>query len=110
MGSHDSVKAPAMETTRKDGVQTAPAIGTSVKATNFGYDPLFRQFGLVNSDPISNLVVLGPLCGRIYLLTARVRLAQKGNMFFDSEDQTPSVEVVPMGSLLPADEFHSLFG
>ena len=110
MGSHDSVKAPATETARKDGVQTAPAIGTSVKATNFGYDTLFRRFSLVSSDPISKSVVLGPLCGRIYLLTTRVRLAQKGDMFFDSEDQNPSVEVIPMVSLLPADELHPLFG
>ena len=110
MGSHDSVKAPATETSRKDGVQTAPAIGTSVKATNFGDDPRFRRFGLVSFDPISNPVVLGPLCGRICWLTTRVRLALKGDMFFYSEDQTPSEEVDPMGSLLPADELHPLFG
>ena len=86
VGSHDNIKAPATETTRKDGVQTAPTIGTSMKATNFGYDPLFRRFGLVNNDPISKSMVLGPLCGRICLLTTRVRLAQKGDMFFDFED------------------------
>ena len=93
VGSHDSVKSPAMETTKKDGVQMVPAIGTSMKATNFGYDPLFRRFALVNSDPISKSVVLGPLCGRICLLTMHVRLAQKGDMFFDSEDLKKKTKV-----------------
>ena len=80
VGSLVSVKAPATESSRKDGVQMAPAIGTSVKATNVGDDPLFRRIGLVSSDPISKPLVLGPLCGRICWLSTRVRLALKGDM------------------------------
>ena len=39
VGSHDSFKAPVTESYREDDVQTTPEIGTSVKATNFGYNP-----------------------------------------------------------------------
>ena len=65
VGSPVSVKAPATESSRKDGVQTVPAIGTLVKATNVGDDPLFRRVSMVSSDPISKPMVLGILCGRI---------------------------------------------
>ena len=80
VGSPISFKAPATESSRKDDIQTVPTIGTSVKATNIGDDPLFRRVGLVSSDPILKPVVLGPLCRRIFWFSTRVRLALMGDM------------------------------